>query len=129
MTPFVVGVSILAIGTSLPELVASVPSVRAGSSEIVAGNVLDTNAANLLLVLGAVRAAVPTGRLVLGEDYRFIDLHFLLGSLVALAAEEGQAHLSLGGAAVSRPVCAVHARGGHPRIAPMLARDSFWCHR
>ncbi|HEX5818231.1 MAG TPA: hypothetical protein VFY20_05100, partial [Gemmatimonadales bacterium] len=38
MSAFVVGVFIVAIGTSLPELVASVLSVRAGQSEIVAGN-------------------------------------------------------------------------------------------
>jgi cation:H+ antiporter len=44
MSPFVVGVFIVAIGTSLPELVASVLSVRAGASEIVSGNVLGANA-------------------------------------------------------------------------------------
>ncbi len=85
MAPFVVGVFIVAIGTSLPELVASLLSVRAGASEIVAGNVLGANAANLLLVLGAVSVAVPRGQLVLGEQYLFIDLHFLIGSISALA--------------------------------------------
>ena len=84
MSPFVVGVFIVAIGTSLPELVASVLSVLAGTSEIVAGNVLGANAANLLLVLGAVSVAVPAGRIVLGEQYLFIDLHFLLGAMLAL---------------------------------------------
>jgi cation:H+ antiporter len=84
MSPFIVGVFIVAIGTSLPELVASVLSVLAGTSEIVAGNVLGANAANLLLVLGAVSVAVPAGRILLGEQYLFIDLHFLLGATLAL---------------------------------------------
>lgn len=84
MSPFIVGVFIVAIGTSLPELVASVLSVRAGTSEIVAGNVLGANASNLLLVLGAVSVAVPAGRILLGEQYLFIDLHFLLGATLAL---------------------------------------------
>lgn len=84
MSPFIVGVFIVAIGTSLPELVASILSVRAGASEIVAGNVLGANAANLLLVLGAVAVAVPSGRILLGEQYLFIDLHFLLGATLAL---------------------------------------------
>lgn len=84
MSPFVVGVFIVAIGTSLPELVASLIAVSGGTSEIVAGNVLGANAANLLLILGAVSVAVPSGRILLGEQYLFIDLHFMLGSVLAL---------------------------------------------
>lgn len=84
MSPFVVGVFIVSIGTSLPELVASLIAVSKGTSEIVAGNVLGANAANLLLILGAVSVAVPSGRLLLGEQYLFIDLHFLLGAMLAL---------------------------------------------
>lgn len=84
MSPFVVGVFIVAIGTSLPELVASLIAVSNGTSEIVAGNVLGANAANLLLILGAVSVVVPSGRLLLGEQYLFIDLHFLLGATLAL---------------------------------------------
>lgn len=84
MSAFVVGVLIVSIGTSLPELVASLLSVRGGTSEIVAGNVLGANAANLLLILGAVSIAVPTGRIDLGEQYLSIDLHFLLGSILLL---------------------------------------------
>jgi len=86
LSPFVVGVMIVAVGTSLPELVASVLSVRAGTSEIVAGNVLGANAANLMLVLGVVSAAARTPRISLGEQYIHIDLHFLLGGMVLLGA-------------------------------------------
>jgi cation:H+ antiporter len=84
MSPFIVGVFIVAIGTSLPELVAAVISVSDGRSEIVAGNVLGANAANLLLILGAVSIAVPGGRVLLGEQYLMIDLHFMLGAVVVL---------------------------------------------
>jgi cation:H+ antiporter len=79
MSPFVVGVFIVAIGTSLPELVASLLAVKAGTSEIVAGNVLGANTANLLMILGAV-AVAATGRVALGEQYLMIDLNFLVGS-------------------------------------------------
>ena len=94
MSAFIVGVFIVAIGTSLPELVASLISVRAGTSEIVAGNVLGANAANLLLILGAVAIAVPAGRIVLGEQYLFIDLHFLLGATVALGTAMANGRIS-----------------------------------
>lgn len=85
MSPFVVGVFIIAIGTSLPELVASLLSVREGASEIVPGNVLGANAANLLLNMGLVSALATGGRIVLGEEYLFIDLHFLMGAMLAVA--------------------------------------------
>ncbi|MBX9855012.1 MAG: sodium:calcium antiporter [Gemmatimonadaceae bacterium] len=85
MSPFVVGVFIIAIGTSLPELVASLLSVQSGASEIVPGNVLGANAANLLLNMGLVSALASGGRIVLGEEYLFIDLHFLMGAMLAVA--------------------------------------------
>lgn len=84
MSPFIVGTFIVAIGTSLPEFVAAVLSVRDGTSEIVAGNVIGANVSNLLLILGAVSVAVPSGRILLGEQYHLIDLHFLVGATVAL---------------------------------------------
>ncbi|GAB1343521.1 calcium/sodium antiporter [Gemmatimonas sp.] len=96
MSPFVVGVFIVAIGTSLPELVASLIAVSNGTSEIVAGNVLGANAANLLLILGAVSVVVPAGRMVLGEQYLFIDLHFLLGSILALGTAMADGMVSRG---------------------------------
>jgi cation:H+ antiporter len=94
MSPFVVGVLIVAIGTSLPELVASVLSALAGSSEIVAGNVIGANVTNLLLTLGAVAVIAPAGRIVLGERYLFIDLHFLLGATVALGVSMADGDVS-----------------------------------
>lgn len=96
MSPFVVGVFIVAIGTSLPELVASLIAVSNGTSEIVAGNVLGANASNLLLILGAVSVVVPAGRMVLGEQYLFIDLHFLLGSILALGTAMADGLVSRG---------------------------------
>ena len=51
---FIIGVTIVAVGTSLPELISSIFAVSAGASEIVIGNVVGSNIANILLVLGAV---------------------------------------------------------------------------
>jgi cation:H+ antiporter len=91
MTPFVVGVLIVSVGTSLPELVTSLVAVLVGTSEIVAGNVLGANISNLMLVLGAV-AVATAGGLRLSERYLLIDLHFLIGSafLLALAVRDGR---------------------------------------
>ncbi len=83
MSPFAVGVLIVALGTSLPELLAGIVAVGRGSSEIVAGNVLGASTSNLLFILGAV--AVAAGRKIdLGHRYLYIDLHFLVGSAFVL---------------------------------------------
>jgi cation:H+ antiporter len=76
---FVIGIFIVGIGTSLPELISGVLSVTQGVSEILPGNVIGANISNLLLVTGF---AVALGRkpISLGSMYIYIDLHFLLGS-------------------------------------------------
>jgi cation:H+ antiporter len=51
---FIVGVTIVAVGTSLPELISSLFAVYSGASEIVIGNVIGSNIANILLILGIV---------------------------------------------------------------------------
>ncbi len=48
----VIGISLVAIGTSLPELTVSISGVRKGKSEMVVGNVLGSNIANILLIIG-----------------------------------------------------------------------------
>ena len=53
-----VGLTIVAIGTSLPELAASVAAVRAGHGDMCAGNIVGSNVFNMLLVGGGVSAFV-----------------------------------------------------------------------
>ncbi len=53
MPSIVVGLTVVAIGTSLPELVTAVTSSRRSVSELAVGNVLGANIANLTLVVGA----------------------------------------------------------------------------
>ncbi len=48
----VIGLTIVAIGTSLPELVTSVIACRKGSSDMAIGNVIGSNIFNILLILG-----------------------------------------------------------------------------
>lgn len=58
----IVGLTIVAFGTSAPELVVSVQAVLSGASELAIGNVIGSNIANVLLVLGmpALIVAIPT---------------------------------------------------------------------
>ena len=56
-----VGIVIVAIGTSLPELVTAITAVRRGEDELVLGNVLGSNLANSLLVAGIATLAGAAG--------------------------------------------------------------------
>ena len=57
---FVIGLTIVAIGTSLPELAVTVGSALKGHSEIAIGNVIGSNVLNLLLVLAIPGLLAPT---------------------------------------------------------------------
>lgn len=90
LSPFAVGVIVVAVGTSLPELAASILAAWRGTSEVVSGNVIGANTANLLLVLGCV-AAVSRRGIQLGERYIAIDLNFMVGAgaLLTLVMYDG----------------------------------------
>lgn len=55
----VIGLTIIAIGTSLPELVTSVIAARKGQSDIAIGNIVGSNIFNVLFVLGIAGAILP----------------------------------------------------------------------
>jgi cation:H+ antiporter len=79
---FIIGVTIVAFGTSLPELATSIASVFAGSSEIVIGNAVGSNITNILLVLGA--AAVYGKGIKIDYDVMNTDIPMLFGSAFLL---------------------------------------------
>lgn len=54
-----IGLTIVAMGTSLPELVTSVVASRKGEVDMALGNVLGSNVFNILMVLGAAAAISP----------------------------------------------------------------------
>jgi cation:H+ antiporter len=76
---FVIGIFIVGIGTSLPELISGTLSVSQGVSEILPGNIIGANISNLLLVTGFA-VVVHNKSISLGSTYIYIDLHYLLGS-------------------------------------------------
>ena len=78
--PLVVALTVVALGTSLPELVVAVQAALAGHPGIVLGNVVGSNVANVLVVAGAAAALhplAPGGRSV-GRDALVMILSSLL---------------------------------------------------
>lgn len=56
MSAFAIGVLIVGLGTSLPELASSIAAVVAGSTEIVIANAVGSNITNILLIVGVLAA-------------------------------------------------------------------------
>lgn len=105
ISPFIIGVTIVAFGTSLPELATSIVSVLDGTPEIVIGNVVGSNITNIALVLGLT--AVVVKNIDLEYNLWHIDIPFLWGSafLLYFAVSDGklsifEALLFLGGIAI-----------------------------
>jgi cation:H+ antiporter len=81
MPNFLVGMVIVAIGTSLPELSTSVAAVFQDQSEMVAGNVLGTVIANVLLGLG-IAAIVVRGRMKFDWDLVSNDMPIFVTAIL-----------------------------------------------
>lgn len=79
---FVIGIFIVGIGTSLPELISGILSVNAGVSSIVPGNIMGACISNLLMVTG-LAVVFYRKPIQLGSAYIYIDLHFLVGSFLS----------------------------------------------
>lgn len=76
----VIGLTIVAMGTSLPELATTVVSARKGNSGIAIGNVLGSNVFNILMVLGLTGAICPMSI----HGITNIDMLMLVVSMVLL---------------------------------------------
>jgi len=84
ISPFVIGVTIVALGTSLPELATSISAVLNDTSEVVIANVVGSNIANLLVVIGI--AAIISKRLTFEYKVLDIDLPLLFISALLMCA-------------------------------------------
>ena len=59
ISEIVIGLSVVAVGTSLPELAGTISAARMGHKEIAVGNVIGSNIANIFLVMGVLATINP----------------------------------------------------------------------
>jgi cation:H+ antiporter len=59
MTPAAIGLTIVAIGTTFPELATSMLAARKGEADLAVGNVVGSNIFNILFVLGIATTIAP----------------------------------------------------------------------
>ena len=87
--PVIVGLTIVAFGTSAPELVVSLDAVISGSSGVAVGTIVGSNIANILLVLGVPAVIHATGNKI-SSVVRAVDLMVAASVLMFLFAADGQ---------------------------------------
>lgn len=94
MSSLVIGLTVVAFGTSLPELAASVVAARRGEHDIAIGNIVGSNMFNILAVTGLAGAISPMSNLsehVLTRDWALMMfLSFVLMAAVYTKKHTGQ---------------------------------------
>jgi cation:H+ antiporter len=81
LSPLVIGMTVVAFGTSAPELMVSLKAAMLGSSEIAMGNVVGSNIANIAFILGVTCLIFP---LVIDVNSRNIDWPVMFGASMLL---------------------------------------------
>lgn len=76
----VIAITLLAGGTSLPELAASMAAMLKGHGALALGNVLGSNIANILLILGLCSTVMPLQM----SDVTMVDIAVMVGAAVAV---------------------------------------------
>ena len=126
ISPLAVGLTVVAYGTSAPEIVASVVAAATGYPEMTVGNVLGSNVANLGLILGAAAIFTP---LAIAPTVLRRALPFMVGVTLLLGSSRF-ASRSDGGSASSSSVssscstsCRCAGRAPTPTAHPRRRRE------
>lgn len=83
VSQLIIGLTVVAIGTSLPELAATIAAVRRGEIDIAVGNIVGSNIANIGLILGLPILLSPGG-LTVPPSSLALDLPLMLAAALAL---------------------------------------------
>ena len=81
MSELVVGLTIVSIGTSLPEVATSMTAARKGNADIAVANVLGSNIYNIMLTLGLTIVVTP-GVLEVSRNALMLDMPFMIAVAV-----------------------------------------------
>ena len=75
VSTLVIGITVVAFGTSAPELLVSLEAVYKGSPDISIGNVVGSNIANIALVLGVVPLVLPIVVVITSYSIHYTKLY------------------------------------------------------
>ena len=111
VSAMVIGLTVVAMGTSAPELAVSTVAAVEGANEIAFSNVVGSNLFNLLMVLGvcAIVRPVPVNRSILKQDYPVaffptLAVFLLMGGLRIFSGELSRMDMNAVAGTVTRPI-------------------------
>ena len=81
LSDLLIGLTIVAIGTSLPELASTVAAAAKGQSDLAIGNVIGSNIYNILFILGATAAIMP---LPVAASLELLEIPVMMGFALVL---------------------------------------------
>src|SRR3989344_1302138 len=87
VSDLVIGLTVVSIGTSLPELIVSIIASFNQSSDLLIGNILGSNIANILLIAGIAAALMPL-KISSSTVWKEIPLSLLAALVVAILAND-----------------------------------------
>ncbi len=83
----IIGLTVIAIGTSLPELITSIMAIRKGHTDIGIGNIIGSNIYNVLMIMGV--GAVLGGVVISADVYVDYTIMILFGMSILIAIKTG----------------------------------------
>lgn len=92
VAPLVIGLTVVAFGTSAPEMAVSVSSALAGKADLALGNVIGSNIANVLLILGIAALLMP---LQVNEQVIRQEVPIMIGASALLLVMALDGHIAL----------------------------------
>ena len=81
VSEWIIGLFLISLGTSLPELVVSIVAIRKGNADMSIGNIIGSNVANFSMVLGAASLVSP---LIVALQANAFDIFIMIASSLAL---------------------------------------------
>jgi cation:H+ antiporter len=127
VSPLVVGLTVVAFGTSAPELAVSVQSALAGQSGLAVGNVVGSNILNVLLILGLSAVILPltVAQQLIRLDVPLMIAASLLFFVFALdgVLGRGESGLLFAGAAAYTVFCIRQSRKESARVQQEYAEE------
>lgn len=127
VSALVIGLTVVAFGTSAPELAVSVTSALSGEADLAVGNVVGSNIANILLILGVSACIAP---LAVHQQLIRLDVPIMLGASVLfyVLAVDGELglwdSLLLAGSIVAYVIFLIReSRSGRNLVAPDFEAD------
>lgn len=81
VSEWIIGLFLISLGTSLPELVVSLVAIKKGNSDMSIGNIIGSNVANFSMVLGGASLISP---LIVNIKENYFDISIMIAASIAL---------------------------------------------